>query len=117
MRNIIKEDTEEQKEIAKRLQNFISLRNKIITWFSFIILVIYYVFIIAVGSIPDVIGARIGDSAITVGIVTGILIIITCFAMTGLYVFIANVYFDRDLDSIIKDMKSKNMIINKKENN
>lgn len=68
-----------------------------------LMLVIYYGFILAIAFAPQLLGAPLSaGAATTLGIPVGILIILSAFALTGLYVVRANGRFDR-LTQAIRD--------------
>ncbi|MEO5364328.1 MAG: DUF485 domain-containing protein [Magnetococcus sp. DMHC-8] len=73
-------------------------------WFlSIVMLVIYYAFILVVAFMPKSLGDKISpDSVISIGIPVGVLIIVSAFILTGIYVFRANRTFD-DLTRQVKE--------------
>jgi uncharacterized membrane protein (DUF485 family) len=68
---------------------------------SIVMLVIYYAFILIIAFNPSALGASLGGVT-TVGIPVGIVIIISAFILTGIYVKRANSEFD-ELTQAIKD--------------
>ena len=88
-----------------RLKTFIELRSKVSMYLLALIIVLYYGFILMIGFFPKVLGYAVGPTSISVGIAFGIFIIISAIMVTGLYAFVANNYFDKELNSIIKDIK------------
>ncbi|MCH5337062.1 MAG: DUF485 domain-containing protein [Campylobacter sp.] len=97
--------TKEQKDILLKFKNFVSFRNKFSLLLSLVILVCYYVFVFGIGAFPEILGYRIGDTSITVGIAFGIFIIISCIVTTGLYTFVANQYMDKNQEEILSDIE------------
>ncbi|MDE5603114.1 MAG: DUF485 domain-containing protein [Helicobacter sp.] len=99
----------------KRFQDFVSLRNKVSLVLSLIILVLYYAFIVGVGLFPEVLGYRVGPSAITLGIIVGVFLIVICIIATGIYTFFANVYFDKAQEEALKELENSGLLEDLKE--
>ncbi|BDB64285.1 hypothetical protein T36_0733 [Helicobacter cinaedi] len=93
-----------------RFKNFVSKRNKISLVLSLVILVCYYIFILGVGLAPEVLGYRLGHSSITLGIIVGVFLIVLSVVATGLYTFLANSYFDKDQDEILRELEESDVI-------
>lgn len=93
-----------------RFKNFVSKRNKISLVLSLVILVCYYIFILGVGLAPEVLGYRLGPSSITLGIIVGVFLIVLSVVATGLYTFLANSYFDKDQDEILRELEESDVI-------
>ncbi|TLD92065.1 DUF485 domain-containing protein [Helicobacter magdeburgensis] len=91
-------------------KNFVSKRNKISLVLSLVILVCYYIFILGVGLAPEVLGYRLGPSSITLGIIVGVFLIVLSVVATGLYTFLANSYFDKDQDEILRELEESDVI-------
>lgn len=89
---------------------FVSLRNKISLILSLVIFCLYYAFVLGVGLFPDVLGYRLGPSSITLGILLGISLIVLCIVATGIYTFLANTYFDKEQDEILRQLEEQNLI-------
>lgn len=102
----------EQKKVLEELQTFVSKRNKISTTLLIIVLVCYYLFVVGVGAFPDVLGIKIDGSYITIGIYSGIGIILVCFITTGIYTYVANKYFDKWQNEVLKKIESSNLLEN-----
>lgn len=85
-----------------KYQELVSKRSAFAWMLSIVMLVIYYAFIMVIAFKPEVLGTKIGDGVMTVGIPVGIVIIIIAFALTGIYVRRANSEFD-DLSQQVKD--------------
>lgn len=101
--------TKEQKEVLKRFKNFVSFRNKFSLLLSLIILVCYYIFVFGIGAFPEILGYKVGDTSITVGIAFGIFIIIICIITTGLYTFVANQYMDKNQEEILDEIEKNGL--------
>ncbi|WP_104721763.1 DUF485 domain-containing protein [Helicobacter mesocricetorum] len=102
-------------EVIEKFRNFISLRNRVSLTLSIVILVLYYAFIVGVGSFPEILGYRLGPSAVTLGIVVGIFLIIICVVATGIYTFFANVYFDKTQQEALQELESSGLLEDFKE--
>ena len=67
-----------------------------------IVLVAYFSFILIIAFMPQVFGRVVGDSeTLTLGIPIGLVIIVLCFLLTGIYVRRANRVFDPALREIL----------------
>lgn len=63
---------------------------------SVLTLLIYYAFIMTIAFEPQVLGTPISEGSVTtVGILVGLGVIVSAFALTGIYVYRANTEFDR----------------------
>ncbi|WP_120944571.1 MULTISPECIES: DUF485 domain-containing protein [Helicobacter] len=94
-----------QKSI-QAFKEFVCLRNKVCWGLSIVVFVCYYAFVLGIGLFPQVLGYRLGPSAITLGIIAGVFLIVLCIVLTGLYTFLANEHFDRTQAEILKQLKS-----------
>ncbi|MBF0610335.1 MAG: DUF485 domain-containing protein [Magnetococcales bacterium] len=73
---------------------------------SIVVLVIYYSFILVVAFAPKFLGTKIAEgSIISVGVPIGISVIVSAFALTGVYVRRANSEFDDLVNQIKEDVK------------
>ena len=88
-----------------KYQELISKRSSFAWKLSAIMLVIYYSFIMIIAFKPELLGQRLGDSVITVGIPLGIFIILISFILTGIYVRRANSEFDALSEEIRNSIK------------
>jgi len=88
-----------------KYQELISKRSSFAWKLSAIMLVIYYSFIMIIAFKPELLGQRLGDSVITVGIPLGIFIILISFVLTGVYVRRANSEFDALSEEIRNSIK------------
>ena len=55
-------------------------------------------------------GYRLGPSSITLGIIVGVFLIVLSVVATGLYTFLANSYFDKDQDEILRELEESDVI-------
>lgn len=86
-----------------QFSQLVSKRSRLAWMLSAIMLGAYYLFILILAFFPNVLGVRLGDSVITMGIPVGIGIIFLAFILTGIYVFVAN----REFDKLSAQIKSK----------
>ena len=70
--------------------------NKILSYsLSSVVLVIYFTFISILAFSPQIFGILIFGDSITLGILSGLLIIFVSIILTFIYVFFANNYLDK----------------------
>ena len=70
--------------------------NKILSYsLSSVVLVIYFAFISILAFSPQIFGILIFGDSITLGILSGLLIIFVSIILTFIYVFFANNYLDK----------------------
>ncbi len=86
-----------------RYQELVCTR-KCFAWnLTFLMLVMYYGFILVIAFAPKLLGTPLSAGAVTtIGIPIGVVIIISSFILTGVYVFKANGKFD-DLTKAIRE--------------
>ncbi|MGK0674322.1 MAG: DUF485 domain-containing protein [Halothiobacillaceae bacterium] len=78
-----------------RFQELVSKRSRYNWTLAIIMMIIYYAFILFIAFKPTALAAKLGaDTVISVGILTGFLVIIAAFVLTGIYVRRANREFD-----------------------
>lgn len=77
---------------------------------SLVIFIAYYAFVLGVGLFPEVLGYRLGPSSITLGIILGIFLIALCIIATGLYTFLANTYFDKEQEGILRSLEENKIV-------
>lgn len=101
-----------QQEITRRIRSnpkFAELtqkRSRFGWQLSILMLLIYVVFILLIAFAPGVLGTPVAQGAVTtVGIPVGIVIILSAFVLTGIYVRRANAEFDELNRQIIEDTK------------
>ena len=87
-----------------RFQKLVAQRSRYAWQLSSVILVLYFGFIMVVAFAPDVLGTPLwGGAVTTIGIPIGILIIVSAFIITGLYVRRSNAVFDPEMAKILED--------------
>lgn len=72
---------------------------------SIVMLAIYYGFVLVLAFAPATLGAKLGDGVMTVGMPVGVLIILSAFVLTGIYVRRANTEFDQLTQQIVEEAK------------
>jgi len=100
--------TKEQIEHVRnnpKYQKLVKERSRFAWKLSIIMLVVYYTFILTIAFDPSVLGTKIGDGVMTIGIPVGIAIIIIAFALTGIYVKRANGEFDELSHQVKEELK------------
>jgi uncharacterized membrane protein (DUF485 family) len=88
-----------------RFQDLVAKRTRFAWVLSAIILCIYFGFIFVIAFAPKVLGTPIGNGVTTIGIPVGVLVIISAFVLTGVYVYRANSEFDALTRQIIEEAK------------
>ena len=95
-------------EPVKNHKNFellLQQRKKLAFILSILVLIVYFSFILTIAFNPTFLAQTISeDSVITIGIPIGMFIIVFSFLLTGIYVYIANKYFDEYTKSIHQDV-------------
>ncbi|MBM0637553.1 DUF485 domain-containing protein [Campylobacter sp. VicNov18] len=99
-----------KKNTILKFKNFVSFRNKISLNLSLIIIICYYIFVLGIGLMPEILGYKLGPSAITLGIIIGIGLILLCIISTGIYTFIANHFLDKEQEEMIKNLKKQGLL-------
>lgn len=100
----------EQKNAVLRFKKFVSFRNKISLNLSLIVLICYYIFVLGIGLMPEILGYKLGPSSITLGIMVGIGLILLCIISTGIYTFIANYFLDKEQEEMIKNLENEGLL-------
>jgi uncharacterized membrane protein (DUF485 family) len=89
-----------------RYRELIGARKRFAWTLTAIILFIYYGFILVIAFAPQWLGSPVAAGmTMTVGIPVGILIILSAFILTGIYVARANGQFDRLTKEIQEDFE------------
>lgn len=94
----------------KDFYKFVSFRNRFSLFLALIVFVCYYAFVAVIGFFPHVLGYRLGPSAITLGVICGISIIVLCIILTGIYTFFANKYLDKEQERILKECEDAGVL-------
>jgi uncharacterized membrane protein (DUF485 family) len=89
-----------------KYQELVSKRSRFAWTLSIIMLLIYYTFIMVIAFSPTTFAVKISaGSVITIGIPIGILVILSAFVLTGIYVWRANGEFDNLTNEIKAGLK------------
>jgi len=97
--------TKEQIEHVKnnpKYKKLVKERSKFAWTLSIIMLIVYYAFIMTIAFDPSILGTKMGEGVMTIGIPIGIAIIFIAFALAGIYVKRANGEFD-DLTKEVRE--------------
>jgi len=100
--------TKEQIEHVRnnpKYQKLVKERSKFAWTLSIIMLVVYYAFILTIAFDPSILGMKMGDGVMTIGIPIGIAIIVIAFVLTGIYVKRANGEFDELSHQVKEELK------------
>ena len=87
-----------------RFQELVRERSSFAWTLSIVMLVIYYGFILLVAFGKGFLAQKIGGGVTSVGIVIGLLVIISAFVLTGIYTFRANSRFDELTESLTREL-------------
>ncbi|STQ86343.1 DUF485 domain-containing protein [Helicobacter muridarum] len=111
-RFVFKQDnlSKEQKIVYEEFKEFMRFKIRFCVFLTVLILGCYFSFLGLVGFFPDLLGLRVGDSPVTVGIVFGICAILLGIISTGLYGFVANYFFDDKQKEILNKMQKSEII-------
>jgi uncharacterized membrane protein (DUF485 family) len=88
-----------------KFSQLVEERGRLATTLSAVMLVIYFGFILLVAYAPSFLGQPIGSGVMTIGIPLGLLVIVSAFVLTGIYVRKANSEFDRLNAEILQESK------------
>lgn len=88
-----------------KFQELVTKRSRFGWQLSLVMLVVYFSFILTIAFAPQVLGMRLGEGVITLGLPVGIGIIFLAFVLTGIYVKRANDEFDSLTEAIKEDAR------------
>jgi uncharacterized membrane protein (DUF485 family) len=86
-------------------RDLVTQRARFAWTLSVVMLLIYFGFIAIIAFAPSLLATPIGGSVTTVGIPVGLFVIVSAFALTGIYVWRANSVFDPITHKIIEGVK------------
>ena len=95
-------------EKIKKDPNYAELvrRRSSLGWtLSAIMLLIYFGFIFLIAYAPKLLGIPLGAGVTTIGILVGLLVIVSAFALTGIYVVMANTKYDDLIRKIVEESR------------
>ena len=87
-------------------QELVRRRSSLGWTLSLIMLIIYFGFILLVAYAPKFLGTPIGAGVTTIGILIGLLVIVSAFLLTGIYVNKANSKYDPLIRQIVGARRS-----------
>jgi len=96
----------EQIEQDPNFQELVRRRSSLGWTLSLIMLIIYFGFILLVAYAPNFLGIPIGTGVMTIGIPIGLLVIVSAFLLTGIYVSKAASQYDPLVRKIIGASRS-----------
>lgn len=88
-----------------KFQELVRKKSSLSWLLSIVMLVIYYGFILVVAFSPASLGQSLSGGVTTIGIPIGVLIILSAFVITGIYVRRANTEFDQLTREVVEDAK------------
>lgn len=88
-----------------KFQELVRKKSSLSWLLSIVMLVIYYGFILVIAFSPATLGQSLSGGVTTIGIPIGILIILSAFVITGIYVRRANTEFDQLTREVVEDAK------------
>lgn len=104
-----------QQELVNKIKSnpkyheLVSKRSRFAWILSLMVCLIYYGFILVIAfkaQIGNILGAPLGEgTVITVGIPVGVVVIVSSFILTGIYVWRANTEFDELTKQIKQEIK------------
>jgi uncharacterized membrane protein (DUF485 family) len=86
-----------------KYQQLVEQRKSLGLSLSAAVFVIYFGFILLVAFAPGLLGASLAGGVTTIGIVIGVLVIVSAFLLTGYYVSRANSTYDTLTQEIIQE--------------
>jgi uncharacterized membrane protein (DUF485 family) len=92
-------------ERSPAFQELVSRRTSFGWTLSGLVFVLYFGFILLVAFAPKFLGTPIGSGVMTIGIPIGLLVIVSAFVLTGLYVRRANSDYDALVRRIVEEAK------------
>jgi len=87
-------------------QKLLKARTAYGWWFTLLVMVVYYGFILLIAFDKELLSAKLGEGVMTVGMPVGLFVILFTVIITGIYVRRANSEFD-DLTAKIKQEVTK----------
>lgn len=89
-----------------KFQQLVEQRNKLARVLTIVMLVIYFGFILLVAFGKGFLGTPLSaDGVMTIGMPIGVIVIVSAFVLTGIYVGKANTTFDDLNNQILGDLK------------
>lgn len=102
---------ERERELANRVLSHpkfqaMAKQKSILGWtFSAIIFFVYVAYILIIGSDPALLARKVSDSGVTtVGVYVGVFVIVFSFAITLVYVSLANGRYEKMTNDVVKEV-------------
>jgi uncharacterized membrane protein (DUF485 family) len=92
-------------ERSPAFQELVTRRTSFGWTLSVLVFVLYFGFILLVAFAPKFLGTPIGSGVMTIGIPIGLLVIVSAFVLTGIYVRKANSEYDSLVRRIVEEAK------------
>lgn len=92
-------------ESNPKFRELVEVRGRFAMTLTIAMLVIYFGFVLLVAFGKGFLATPIGGGVVTIGIPLGLLVIISAFVLTGIYVAKANSTFDRLNSEILREVK------------
>lgn len=101
----MKEDLVRRVHANPKYRELVSKRTTFGWLLTAIMMIVYYGYILVIAFDKELLGARLGEGVMTLGIPVGIGIIVFTVVITGIYVRRANGEFDDLTNAIVKEVK------------
>lgn len=88
-----------------KYQELLRRRTRISLAFFAVTIIIYAGFILTLAFDPELFGRPVGDLTMSIGVLTGILVLISASVLVSAYVYISNKVFDPLLKEVIEELK------------
>ncbi len=86
-----------------KYQQLVRERSALGRTLSIAMLIIYFGFILLVAYAPKLLGEPLGTGVMTIGIPIGLIVIVSAFVLTGIYVRRANAEYDPLIRQIVEE--------------
>jgi len=86
-------------------QKLLKARTAYGWYFTLLVMIVYYGFILLIAFDKELLGARLGQGVMTIGIPVGLFVIVFTVLITGIYVRRANSEFDELTAQIKKEVQ------------
>ena len=88
----------------------VKIRSNFAWFLVAIVVILYYSMMLLVGLAPKFLGLKIGDFPVSLGILMGIFVIISCVIITWIYTYVANTFLDKEFGEAIKRLEKADLI-------
>ncbi len=88
-----------------KFRELVESRGRFAITLTVVMLAIYFGFILLVAFAKPFLATQIGGGVVTVGIPLGLLVIVSAFVLTGIYVAKANTTFDRLNAEVLREAR------------